>query len=67
MAEAKQRKPQKGRPKQRRTYVNRANAVHVTVYSPDGKPVPKAVLNEAADAVTEVALRNRLLVGLADS
>jgi hypothetical protein len=47
--------------------VGRSNAVHVTLYSPDGKPVPKAVLNQAADAVTEIAVANRLLVGLADT
>ena len=53
--------------KPRRTYVPRPNAIHVTVYSPDGRPVPKSVLNKAADAVTQVALDNGLLVGLAET
>jgi hypothetical protein len=57
----------KRNPKSRRTYVPRPNAIHVTVYSPDGRPVPKSVLNQAADAVTDVALRNGLLVGLAET
>jgi hypothetical protein len=51
----------------KRTYIPRPNAVHVTVYSPDGRPVPKSVLNQAAEAVTDVALANGLLVGLAET
>lgn len=43
MAEKKQRKPRS----RGRTYVPRPNATHITIYSPDGKPVPQSVLNEA--------------------
>lgn len=57
----KSRKPQK------RTYVHRPNAVCITVHSPDGSPVPRSVLNEAADAVTQIALANGLLINLADT
>lgn len=64
---AEQKKNRKRKPQQRRTYVHRPNAVHVTVYSPDGRPVPQGVLNQAADAVTDIALRNGLLVGLAET
>lgn len=65
MPEAKpKRKPKR---QQKRTYVSRSNAVHITIYSQDGKPVPTAVLNEAAQAVTDLALSHRLLVGLAET
>lgn len=64
MAEEKK----KGRRKQpKRTYVHRPNAVHITVYSVDGQPVPKKVLEEAATAVQDVAFRNNLLIGLAET
>ncbi len=59
------RKPRKRTTK--RTYISRPNAVHITIYSQDGSPVPKSVLNEAAELVTEVALRNNLLIGLAET
>jgi hypothetical protein len=52
---------------QRRTYVPRPNAVHITIYSQDGRPVPKSVLNEAAQSVTNIALENNLLIGLAET
>lgn len=73
MPEAKNRqhdphlKKGKRRRPQRRTYINRPNAVCITIHSQDGSPVPKSVLNEAAEAVTDVALRNGLLINLADS
>lgn len=54
------------RSKPRRTYVHKPNAVCVTIYSMDGSAVPKAVLEEAADSVTAVALKNNLLIGLAE-
>lgn len=55
---------------QRRTYIPRSNAVHITIYSQDGKPVPKGVLNEAAEAVTNVAFKHsdlNLLTSLAET
>jgi hypothetical protein len=63
MSEAKRKRP--ARPK--RTYIHRPNAICVTVHSQDGSPVPRSVLNEVAEAVTDVALRNGLLINLADS
>ena len=63
MSEAKPKR--KRQPK--RTYVQRSNAVHITIYSQDGRPVPAEVLNEAAEAVTDLALSHRLLVGLAET
>lgn len=61
MAEQKARKKA---PK--RTYIHRPNSVCVTIYSPDGKPVPRSVLNEAAQSVTEIAFKHNLLIGLAE-
>lgn len=67
-AEEKTRKPSRQRkPRPKRTYVHRPNALCITIYSQDGQPVPRAVLDEAAEAVTEIALKHRLLIGLADS
>ena len=62
---AEQKKARRKAP--RRTYVHHQNAIHITVYSPDGKPVPRSVLNEAAQSVQEVALANNLLIGLAET
>jgi hypothetical protein len=55
----------KNRP--RRTYINRPNAVCITIHSQDGSPVPRSVLNEAAEKVTNLALEHGLLINLADS
>jgi hypothetical protein len=43
----------------------RQNAVHITVYDPQGAPVPDAVLNEAAAAVLDVAKKNNLVIATA--
>jgi hypothetical protein len=51
----------------RRTYINRPNAVCITVHSQDGSPVPRSVLNEATSAVTNIALEHGLLINLADT
>jgi hypothetical protein len=63
---ADQQKPRRKRP-QKRSYMHRSNAVCITIHSQDGSPVPKSVLNEAAEAVTEIALKNRLLINLAET
>jgi hypothetical protein len=50
--------------KRRRTrsgYVQKPRAVHLTLYSPDGEPVSRKALGEAAAAVEEVAIRYGLL------
>lgn len=62
MAEQKNKR----RPRAKRTYIHRPNAVCITIHSQDGSPVPRAVLNEATEAVTNIALRNNLLINLAD-
>lgn len=41
------------------------HAVHVTVYDPQGAPVPETVLAEAAASVLEVAKRHQLLIATA--
>lgn len=61
---ADQRKPRKKAPK--RTYIPRTNAVCITVYSPQGKPVPRSVLDKAEQAVLDIALENGLLISLAE-
>lgn len=53
------------RPRRKQTYVHRMNAVHLTVYSPDGGTIPAEVRKQAEQAVTDVALQNGLLVGIA--
>jgi hypothetical protein len=56
-----------GRKPQKRGYIHRPNAVCITIHSQDGSPVSKSVLNDAADAVTQIALSNHLLINLADA
>lgn len=63
MPEKKTRK----RNRQKRTYIHRPNAVCVTIHSQDGSPVPRSVLNQAAEAITQVALDNNLLINLAET
>jgi hypothetical protein len=68
---AEQTRPQrKGRSRGGRrplSYIHRPNAVCITIHSQDGSPVPRSVLNEAADSVTQIALRNGLLINLAET
>lgn len=66
MAEKQRSRSKRGRPPVRR-YIHRPNAVCITIHSQDGSPVPKSVLNEAAEAVTNIALANGLLINLADT
>lgn len=61
---AEQRKPRKKTP--RRTYVHRTNAVCVTIYSQDGRPVPRSVLDEATQSILDIAIKNNLLISLAE-
>lgn len=63
MAEQKQRN--RGRAK--RTYVHRPNAVCITIHSQDGSSVPRAVLNEATAAITDIARYYNLLINVADT
>lgn len=50
----------------KRTYVHKPGAVCITIHSQDGSPVPKAVLDDAADAVWHIARENSLLINLAE-
>lgn len=59
-----QKRTRKKTPK--RTYINRPNAVCVTIHSQDGSPVPRSVLNEAAESVTDIAFKHNLLINLAE-
>lgn len=52
--------------KPRRTYVHRSNALCITLHSPDGSSVPKQVFEEAVEAVSNIAVQNRLVVNLAE-
>lgn len=63
MTEAKK----SGRKPQKRGYIHRPNAVCITIHSQDGSPVPRSVLNEAAESVTQIALDNHLLINLAEA
>lgn len=47
-------------------YLQRQNAVCITVHSQDGSKVPRSVLDEAADAVLTVAREHKLLINLAE-
>lgn len=51
----------------KRTYIQRPNAVCITIHSQDGSPVPRRVLDEAAHRVTNLALENGLLINLAET
>ena len=57
-------KPKKRRRKQP-IYKHRTNAVHVTVYHPNGETIPAAVRKQIEDSVWQVALENKLLIGIA--
>jgi hypothetical protein len=66
MTEAKKTRAKRPR-QQPKTYIHRPGAVCITIHSQDGSPVPRSVLNEASDAVWEVAQKNNLLINLADA
>lgn len=55
----------KKRKRPRQTYVHQKNAVHLTLYSFDGRNISAEVRKEAEQAITDIALRNQLLVGIA--
>lgn len=64
MDEKKQRRIRRPR---NNKYVPRTNAVHITIHSQDGNPVPRSVLDQATRAVEEVATKNRLLINVAET
>ena len=60
MAEKERKKPRK-----KRGYVPRSNAIHVTLYDPSGRPLKPEIAEQAANTLTQFALDNKLLIGLA--
>jgi hypothetical protein len=63
---AEQTTPTKKRRRAKRTNpATRKNAVHVTVYDPQGSDVPESVLAEAALAVLDVAKQHNLVIATA--
>lgn len=58
---------QKSRKKQKKVYVHRPNSVCVTLHSPDGRPVPREVLDEAASSIEHIAIKHNLLINVAEA
>lgn len=47
------------------TYKHHAGAFCLSVYDPQGQPIPVSVRKQAEDAILEIALSNKLLIGTA--
>lgn len=62
-----EQKKQRSRGRAKRTYVHRPNAVCITIHSQDGSAVPRAILNEATEAIVEFARFHNLLINVADT
>lgn len=60
----KKRGPKKARKPRRPQYNHYPFATNVTVYSPDGSPVPVAVLEQIEIYIASVALQNNLLTAV---
>lgn len=63
MSDSKDKKPRRRRPR-RPTYKRHPFATSVTLYSPDGSPVPEAVLAQVEVYIASVALQNNLLTAV---
>jgi hypothetical protein len=59
------KKQQRRKPRKKGGYVPRSNAVHITLYDPTGGNLKPEVVEEIEKVVTDKALENKLLVGLA--
>jgi phosphoribosylformylglycinamidine (FGAM) synthase PurS component len=57
------KKTRKRRPGQ--TYKYHINAICISVYDPQGQTIPSKVRKELEDSVLQVALDNKLLIGVA--
>ena len=55
----------KQRRKPKKNFATKPHAIHVTVYDPQGSPVPKSVLDEVELRVFDVAQRHNLLIARA--
>lgn len=64
MSEVKDKKPRSRRRPRRPQYKRYPMATSVTVYSPDGSPVPEAVLEQIEVCIASVALQNNLLTAV---
>jgi len=70
MPETKSSPKTDGRPKRKNRnrksgYVHRNNALHVTIYHPQGENVPGPIFDEIEKAILDIALKNNLLIGRA--
>lgn len=63
MSEVKDKK-RRGRRPRRPQYKHHPGATSVTVYSPDGSPVPVEVLEQIEVYIASVALQNNLLTAV---
>lgn len=59
-----QQKPRRGRRGRKPQYKYHPFATSVTVYSPDGSPVPLEVLEQVEVYIAAVALQNNLLTAV---
>lgn len=57
------RKKHTRRPQQ--TYKHRTNALHFTLYDPQGQTIPAEVRHQVEETLTNYALQHNLLVGIA--
>ena len=64
MSEVKDKKPRNRRRPRRPQYKHHPFASSVTIYSPDGSPVPEAVLEQVEVYIASVALQNNLLTAV---
>lgn len=60
----KKRAPKKTRKPRRPQYKQYPFATNVTLYSPDGSPVPASVLEQVEVYIASVALQNNLLTAV---
>jgi hypothetical protein len=64
MSEVKDKKRRARRPRRQPQYRQHPFATSITVYSPDGSPVPTAVLEQIELYISGVALQNNLLTAV---
>jgi len=59
------KKPEAKKRSRKKSYATKPNAVHITVYDPQGSPVPNDVLLDAIERVQDVAKEHNLLIATA--
>ena len=65
VSEVKDGRKRARKPRKKHGYVPRSNAIHVTLYDPSGRPLKPEIADQAAETITQFALENKLLIGLA--